>query len=328
MSFLYDGDNVLADIGSSVDAFYVTPFLDQNLSITKDSATHYYSQDGLGSVRTLTDSSGSIANNYDYLPFGGAHSPGTSVTVEQRYTFTGRERNPSSDLMYYRYRQYDPRVGRFGGRDPMLSRYAFRGIYEYAMSNPTVMVDPMGLKHVHHGVEVVRTIGFGIGGRTRAWIKFFGGCECPRLGCRQEEYGTKLRRVEVHTKVQIATHMYDSGSREFQRWKHNVRRSFRHEDKHVKAFRDWDRGHEKQIMADFNKPWCFAEEPACEKKLQELVGKWKAIFDNFRDGEERHAHPWWHGYERPVEPPPGAGYTGNMYGVDWEPDPDPSTGVV
>ncbi len=119
-SFLYDGDNVLADIaGGATTSFYVTPFLDQNLSITNSVGTYYYSEDGLGSVRTLTDSAGAAVNNYDYLPFGGAHQPGTNVTVEQRYTYTGREKNPESALMYYRYRQYDPRVGRFGARDPL-----------------------------------------------------------------------------------------------------------------------------------------------------------------------------------------------------------------
>jgi RHS repeat-associated protein len=154
-TFLYDGDNVLADIAGGVtDAFYVTPFLDQNLSITRDpdgtSATHYYSHDGLGSVRTLTDSDGVVANTYDYLPFGGAYQPGTNVTVEQRYTYAGRERNPSSALMYYRYRQYNPRVGRFERRDP--AGYASNvdgNIYSYNAGAVTTYVDPMGLGGVN-----------------------------------------------------------------------------------------------------------------------------------------------------------------------------------
>jgi RHS repeat-associated protein len=142
-SFLYDGDNVLADIAGGVTNFYVTPFLDQNLSITKAAGTYYYSQDGLGSVRTLTDSAGAVVNSSDYLPFGGAHQPGTNVTVQQRYTYTGRERNPSSSLMYYRYRQYDPRVGRFGGRDPI----GYRGgmnLLAYVGNRSAMRRDPRG----------------------------------------------------------------------------------------------------------------------------------------------------------------------------------------
>jgi len=72
---------------------------------------------------------------YDYLPFGGAYQPGTNVTVEQRYTYTGREKNPSSALLYYRYRQYDSRVGRFGARD-MLSHVAGRASEARLPSQP------------------------------------------------------------------------------------------------------------------------------------------------------------------------------------------------
>ena len=59
---------------------------------------------------------------YDYLAFGGTYQPGTKITVKQRYAYAGRELNPTSALMYYRYRQYDPRVGRSGARDPLVFR--------------------------------------------------------------------------------------------------------------------------------------------------------------------------------------------------------------
>jgi len=158
-TFLYDGDNVLADIAGGTDALYVTPFLDQNLSMTTAAGTYYYSQDGLGSVRTLTDSTGAAVNSYDFLAFGGAHQPGTSVTVEQRYTYTGREKNPESALMYYRYRQYDPRVGRFGARDPFASTYlamvAFEKrrtlpehVYVYVSGSPVRLHDIFGLAEI------------------------------------------------------------------------------------------------------------------------------------------------------------------------------------
>jgi len=143
--FLYDGDNVLADIGTGgVEALYVTPFLDQNLSMTTSVGTYYYSQDGLGSVRTLTDSAGALVNSYDFLAFGGAYSPTTTVSLPQRYTYTGREKNPASALMYYRYRQYDPRIGRFGARDP-LGYLGGVGLYSYVSARPAGRRDAFGL---------------------------------------------------------------------------------------------------------------------------------------------------------------------------------------
>ena len=173
-TFLYDGDNVAADVGTggSVDAFYVTPFLDQNLSITSGAtpATYYYSQDGLGSVRTLTDSFGTLKNKYDYDAFGKPFAPGTSVTVQQRYTYTGREQNPTSALMYYRYRQYDERVGRFVTRDRLL-RSISRGesAYAYAGARPTFAPDPFGLDWV---VSYARGFVHSMGGpNTRAEVQ-------------------------------------------------------------------------------------------------------------------------------------------------------------
>jgi hypothetical protein len=51
--------------------------------------TYYYSQDGLGSVRTLSDSTGTVQNRYDYTAFGFPTATTTSQeTIPQRYTYT------------------------------------------------------------------------------------------------------------------------------------------------------------------------------------------------------------------------------------------------
>jgi len=90
---------------------------------------------------------------YKYLPFGGTYSPTTTVSLAQRYTYTGREKNPTSDLMYYRYRQYDPRVGRFGARDPLGYAEASPVLYDYADGGPSVGVDPNGLATLKYFVS-------------------------------------------------------------------------------------------------------------------------------------------------------------------------------
>jgi RHS repeat-associated protein len=120
--FFYDGDNVAADVvAGGVERTYVTPFPDQTLSFTVvGGETYYYSHDGLGSVRTVTEGDGDVANRYDYLPFGKAYDAGTSVGVKQRYTYTGREDTPTSGLMCYRYRSYAPSVATFAARDRVM----------------------------------------------------------------------------------------------------------------------------------------------------------------------------------------------------------------
>ncbi len=80
----------------------------------------YYTADGLGSVRTLSDTSGTLKNKYDFEAFGSPYSAGTSETVDNRYTFTSQEAPTfSGGPMYYNYRHYDTAIGRFGGRDPI-----------------------------------------------------------------------------------------------------------------------------------------------------------------------------------------------------------------
>jgi RHS repeat-associated protein len=127
-----------------------------------NAGTYYYSHDGLGSVRTVTDSSGTLENKYDYLPFGGPYSPGNSANVEQRYTYAGRETNAAASTMYYRYRAYDPRVARFGGRDPIgspgtrdvsgqqwqLTTHSYDVLvqaYAFVGNQPLTYIDPYGL---------------------------------------------------------------------------------------------------------------------------------------------------------------------------------------
>jgi RHS repeat-associated protein len=85
-----------------------------------------------------------LERRYDYFPFGLPYDGGTSVGVKQRYTYTGREVNPAGAVMYYRYREYDPRVGRFSARDPV-EYFGVVGLYSYVDSMPGAHTDPSGL---------------------------------------------------------------------------------------------------------------------------------------------------------------------------------------
>ena len=65
--------------------------------------------------------------------------------VENPYTFTGRRLDLESGLMQYRYRYYDPGLGRFVGRDP-LGYLDIMSLYHYV--HAATKVDPMGLDEV------------------------------------------------------------------------------------------------------------------------------------------------------------------------------------
>ena len=105
----------------------------------------YYTQDGLGSVRTISDTSGTLKNKYDFEAFGSPYSAGTSETVDNRYTYTGREAGEVAGApMYYRYRSYFDETGRFGQRDPIGYKDG-ANLYQYASNRSVDRVDTHGL---------------------------------------------------------------------------------------------------------------------------------------------------------------------------------------
>ena len=149
-TFLYDGNDVVSEFtGNSgvLSKTYVTPELDEHLSMAvhngPDLGTYYYTQNGLGSVQGLTDLSGNVRNAYDYTAFGEPYE--TTVAVNQPYGYTGRRVNPLSGNMDYRFRNYNPVLGRFDARDPIGYRGGINQ-YAYVDNMPYSYTDPFGLK--------------------------------------------------------------------------------------------------------------------------------------------------------------------------------------
>ena len=98
-----------------------------------------YVADGHTDVRLLTDSSGTVSDEYDYEAFGvGTRTSGSSVNP-LRYT---GERAEAGDLTFFRARHMKKGTGRFLNPDP--SR-AERNLYSFAQMSPGVLFDRSGL---------------------------------------------------------------------------------------------------------------------------------------------------------------------------------------
>jgi RHS repeat-associated protein len=117
----------------------------------RGSTTDYYEADGLGSVTSLTDSTGAMAESYTYDAYGNLTAGGTALNNPFRYT--GREWDPEAGLYYYRARYFDQGTGRFGNEDPIRAGVNF---YTYASNNPTLRRDPSGL---YDGWDLLRDAG-------------------------------------------------------------------------------------------------------------------------------------------------------------------------
>ena len=145
-NYLYEGDNLLEEIDQSgnVLARYGQHLgIDQPLSEIRSGTASYYQQDGLGSVSSLSNSAGALAQTYTFDAFGNQTASSGSLTNPFRYT--GREFDQETGIDYYRFRYYDPSAGRFISEDPI----RFRGgidFYAYTLNSPTNWTDSFGLE--------------------------------------------------------------------------------------------------------------------------------------------------------------------------------------
>ena len=106
---------------------------------TKGSATSYLLHDGQGSVRTLTNASGTITESHVYDAYGALRDPSGSPTT--RYLYTGQMLDAGTGLYNLRARYYNTSLGQFLSRDTINDGTNF---YGYVHANPINLSDPSG----------------------------------------------------------------------------------------------------------------------------------------------------------------------------------------
>jgi RHS repeat-associated protein len=145
--YAYDGDNLVEETNSSgtaVARYSQTQNIDEPLAMLRSAATSYYHADGLGSVTSLSNAAGSIANTYTYDSFGNLTASAGSLVNPFRYT--ARESDSETGLYYYRARYYDSNAGRFLSEDPQDFSGSGPNFYSYVFNSPTNLLDPSGWK--------------------------------------------------------------------------------------------------------------------------------------------------------------------------------------
>ena len=110
---------------------------------------HYHHKDHLGSVRAITDGSGSTIEQNAYYPFGGRHNFGQTYAqiASNRYKFNGKELQTTGNLglLDYGARMYDAKIARWLVQDPLAEKLYSVTPYRFSLNNPTNIVDPDGL---------------------------------------------------------------------------------------------------------------------------------------------------------------------------------------
>ncbi len=146
--YLVDPTGPLSQVVAETDASgNVTYYARGNdlLAVLRSSGARFYHSDGLGSIRVLTDESGSVTDTYTYSAFGELLDH--TGSDPNAYLYAGEPLDSSSGFYFQRARWMDPRVGRFASVDPfegsILSPVSLHR-YLYASNDPVDNIDPTG----------------------------------------------------------------------------------------------------------------------------------------------------------------------------------------
>ena len=105
------------------------PTATRPLALVQGASLYCYGMDFNKNVTEVFDAQGTIAAAYDYSPYGQAASTEDLVQLVQ---WPGEMHDEEPALVYYNYRYYNPKDGRWINRDPIAEQggwnlYAFLG---------------------------------------------------------------------------------------------------------------------------------------------------------------------------------------------------------
>jgi RHS repeat-associated protein len=143
---LYDGLDRIAEYDGSnaLQRRYVHgPDVDEPLVWYEGTGTtdrRFLSSDDLGSIISVTDSSGAVLGLNKYDEYGNPQAGNLGA-----FGYTGQAWLPSMGIWYYKARVYDPELGRFLQTDPIDVEGGIN-LYAYVANDPINAIDPLGLK--------------------------------------------------------------------------------------------------------------------------------------------------------------------------------------
>jgi len=143
--YAYDDANLIEETNASgtvVARYSHTEDIDEPLAMLRSSVTSYYEADGLGSVTSLSNAAGALAQTYTFDSFGNQTASSGSLT--NSFRFTSREFDTETSLYYLRARYFDPATGRFISEDPSGFNDGMN-FYRYVHNSPIDSTDPTGL---------------------------------------------------------------------------------------------------------------------------------------------------------------------------------------
>ncbi|MCP4351770.1 MAG: hypothetical protein GY795_40425 [Desulfobacterales bacterium] len=124
-----------------------------------DSSVYYLTYDQVGSLRIVTDASGTVVRKTDYDSFGNIYSD-SNPAFEVPFGFAGGLHDRDARLVRFGYRDYDPEAGRWTAKDPIGFAGGDSDLFGYCLSDPVNFVDPEGLIIFAIGAILISSAGY------------------------------------------------------------------------------------------------------------------------------------------------------------------------
>ena len=122
---------------------------------------------GWDNIVVLSKGLGTVLAYNDYDPWGyQLDGRNSTASANEKYKFTGKERDVETGYDYFGARYYDSRIGRWMSVDPMTQLHPEYSPYSYVYNNPMILVDPYGLDSIYFADQANRPVDNGTQGTS------------------------------------------------------------------------------------------------------------------------------------------------------------------
>ena len=113
------------------------------VAMTSSNNAYYLDYDQVGSLRIVADALGNVVKRIDYDSFGNMVND-TNPSFQIPFGFGGGLHDRDTGLVRFGFRDYDPDIGRWTAKDPILFAGGDIDLYGYCLNDPINIVDPDG----------------------------------------------------------------------------------------------------------------------------------------------------------------------------------------
>ena len=143
-----DPRQTLYDINCGFKTESLCSLLNNFCNKEKDDEVFYYHPDHLGGAAWITDMSGKPVQYLHYAPYGELVANQMPYGIDERFKFTGKERDAETGYDNFEARPYISAFSIFGKVDPLSDKNIHENPYFYCSGSPTNRIDPTGLDDI------------------------------------------------------------------------------------------------------------------------------------------------------------------------------------